>query len=342
MNERIDIVFPNYNKKAYITECLNSLLAQTYSNWRCIVVDGFSDDGSWEIIQDFAQKDARFELYQLPRLGNFYKAWNFGLSKVENPYFCILTSDDLWQQQWLEKGIISLSENENAVCVAAKTEKVNANDEWTGTALYNLVGDRFFQTSMSTPQTRAGIDNAIANYFIGPIYSSIHSLLMRSKIIRLGERFAEDLGSTADYEWYIKLGLYGDIIYHPEIEVGWRVYEGQATKPRNQEENGNFIQKIHLRNRDKVAQKLEGIVDNFEAIAQDYDNRILAYHYARSYLINIVYQPVTEIPRLLKVVSTMPRELLLDCLFKIRGKNFFLEESLATARQVVRQMASTT
>ena len=341
MSETVDVILPNYNKQPYITQCLKSLQEQTYSNWHCIVVDGFSDDGSWEIIQNFAQKDSRFELHQLPRIGNFYQAWNFGLIKVQNPYFCILTSDDLWQKQWLEQGIKSLTKNKNAVCAAAKTKEIDAHDQWKHTALYNLVGDRFFETDISTPQIRSRIPNVIANYFIGPIYSSIHSLLMRSEIIQQGEKFAEDLGSTADYEWYIKLGLYGDVIYHPDVEVGWRVYEEQATKPRNQEENGKFIQKIHLRNRDKIAQRLEGIINDFEAIAQKYDDRILAYHYARSYLINIANRPGAEVPRLLKVVSTMPKELLMDCLFKIRGKNFFLEESLATARQVFAQIPST-
>ena len=268
MNESIDIILPNYNKKPYITECLDSLLAQTYSNWRCIVVDGFSEDGSWEVIQKIAKEDNRFELYQLPKEGNLYQAWNFGLLKVKNPYFCILTSDDIWNINWLGTAIQSLNRNKNAIGVAARTTVVNTGSQYQRIALLNSIGERFFETSSSTPQLRKGIINAIASYFLGNIYTSIHSLLLRSKILAHGESFAEDVGSTADYEWNIRIGLHGDIIYHPEIEVGWRLYEGQATKPRLQEENGKLIQKIHFRNRDEIARRLGVFADDFRENAK--------------------------------------------------------------------------
>lgn len=57
----VDVVPPNLNKVEYIRECLDSPMRQTYSNWRCIVVDGNSDDGSWELIQEYASADVRFE-----------------------------------------------------------------------------------------------------------------------------------------------------------------------------------------------------------------------------------------------------------------------------------------
>ena len=335
----IDIVIPNYNKKAYIKECLSSLLEQTYQYWRCIVVDGFSNDGSWETIKSITKNDARFEVYQIPKSKNLYHAWNFGLLKVDKPYFCILTSDDLWNKTWLEEALVSLNRYPNAVCAAARTKVITAEGEWKETALLNTLGEEFFSEDNSTLQVREGIASTLASYFLGNIYTSVHSLLIRSELLQ-DKSFAEDLGSTADYEWSMRLGLYGDIIYHPEIEVGWRVYEGQATKPRSQEENGKFIQKIHVRNRDEIAERLNGIADEFRAIAEDYDNRILTYHYARSYLVNLRHQPLVEIPRLAKILSLMPKELFLDCLFKMRRKSFFIEESLATANRVHHQVSS--
>lgn len=338
--ETVDVIIPNYNKQAYIADCLDSLTNQTYTNWRCIVVDGFSEDGSWEIIQDFAQNDARFKLYQIPRTGNLYSAWNFGLSKVTNPYFCILTSDDVWTSRWLETGIKSLAENQNAIAVAAKTKEIDANGMRKERTLLNPMGDRFFQADGSTPQLRNGIVDSIANYFLGPIYSSIHSLLMRSEVLQRGEKFSEDLGSTADYKWYIRLGLHGDIIYHPSIELGWRKYEEQATKPKNQQENGKFIHTIHLQTRDEIAKKLGSLANEFRAIAQDYDRKILAYHYARPYIDNIKDKPLTEITRLFEVLRTMPQELFKDCWLKTRGKVFFVEESIAMATKFYEKMRS--
>ncbi|MEM2154881.1 MAG: glycosyltransferase family 2 protein [Nitrososphaeria archaeon] len=331
--ETIDIVFPNYNKMPYIRECLNSLLEQTHTNWRCIVIDGCSNDGSWEIIQNFSERDMtqRFELYQIPKNLNVYQSWNIGLSKVKNQYFCILTSDDIWSQEWLEVAMQSLMANKNAIAAAARTKLIDADSQWKSIATFNAAGERFFTTE-SIPQLRNGIVSSIASYFIGPIYTSIHSLVMKSEILTQGMRFTEDVGSTADYEWYIRLGLYGDIIYHPEIEVGWRVYEGQATKRNEQEKYGNFIKKIHDRTRHEISTQLDStLAETFVEMAEFYDRTILAYHYARPYWVNIMTQPSIEIPRFFNVLSTMPKELLIDFLFKIRGKYFFIEESIATA-----------
>ena len=334
MNETIDIVFPNYNKEPYISECLSSLLDQTYTSWRCIVIDNFSDDGSWDVIKSFAQEDMRFELYQMPKpMRSFYETWNYGLAKVKNSYFCVLTSDDVWSSNWLEVAVQSLIKNQNAICAAAKTKLIDADSKWGDTAPANLLGETFFQTNESAPQIRNGLENCIATYFIGPIYTSIHSLLMRSEILERGERFAEDLGPTADYEWYIKLGLYGSIVYHPEIYVGWRKYEGQATTIKQQENYGSYSQNIHLRMRNKIAQKLGVVSDEFIAVADNYDRRILAYHYARPWAANILTQPLVEIPRLFKVLLTMPKEVFLDFFYRFRGEYFFFEESVATAKK---------
>ena len=334
MSETIDVVFPNYNKKAYISECLSSLLDQTYTNWRCIVIDGFSDDGSWEIIKDVSRNDTRFELHQIPKSRkSCFEAWNFGLSKVKNSYFCVLTSDDVLHSSWLETAVKSLAKNPNAICAAARTRLIDANSQWENVTLANLMGEQFFHTNESAPQIRNGLENCIATYFIGPIYTSIHSLLMRSEILEQGERFAEDLGPTADDEWCIKLGLYGDIVYHPNIFVGWRKYEGQITTIKKQEYYGDCRQKIHRRMRDKIARKLGKNSDEFIAIADEYDRRILAYHYARPWWANLATNPAVEIPKLLKILYTMPKEVMLDGLFKLRGKYFFIEESMATAKR---------
>jgi glycosyltransferase involved in cell wall biosynthesis len=332
--EVVDIILPNYNKKSYITDCLCSLIEQTYTHWRCIVIDGFSNDGSWEIIKEYAMYDSRFELDQISRTGNLYSAWNFGLSKVTNPYFCILTSDDVWDKNWLEVAVHSLENNKNAVCAAARTKTIDFKSQWGNIAIHNLMGERFFHTKDSQTQLRDGIISSVANYFLGAIYTSIHSLLIRRELINQIERFAEDVGSVADYEWYIRLGFYGDVIYHPEISVGWRLYEGQETIPTNQEKNGNFIQKIHFRTRDEIAQKLDTFVRHeFRSGAEYYDDYVLAYHYGRPCLANLRSSPLTELAKLLKIFYKLPKAMIMDILLKIQGKSFYIEESLATAQR---------
>lgn len=339
----IDVIVPNYNKQPYIRECLNSLIEQNHTNWRCIVIDNFSNDGSWEIIEEFAKNDSRFEVYQTAKAPSFYQTWNLGLSKVKNHYFTVLTSDDVWPQNWLQTGIQLLANNNNAVAVAARTKVINTASHCLGIAAFTQVGEKFFMTEGEQPQIRSGIVSSIAAYFIGPIYTSIHSLILKSEILQKPEQFAEDLGSIADCEWYIRMGLYGDIIYCPNIEVGWRLYEGQATQPiKQQEENGKSIQKFHRRNREEIALRLGSLYEEFKIIAEDYDNHVMAYHCSRPCLRNIYNKPLVEIPKLLQVMSLLGGEFIKDSFYKVQGKNFLLEEGFKTANYVCKLIKNKT
>ncbi len=340
-SEVIDVIVPNYNKGLYIAECLFSLLSQTYKHWRCIVVDGFSEDGSWEIIQAYAKNDSRFEIYQIPRQG-LYQSWNFGLSKVTNSYFCILTSDDVWDRKWLEIAHKRLAAHPAAICVASRTRIIDINGKLGDITPANLLGETLFKIADNTVCLLEGIDSSVACYFLLGIYSSIHSLLMRSSILNQGETFAEDLGSAADYEWYIKLGLYGKIIYCNDIEAAWRFYEGQASQPWQQKQYGELLQKINRRNRDWIAEKLGAVGDNFKDLAEEYDRHILRYDTDRPCLKKLYINPVLTLLHLLQVAITMPKEFLLDCYFKMLGKRFVSEQRLKLSQKIYQMMVKTT
>ena len=58
---RVSIILPAYNASPYIGEAIQSLLDQSFSDFECIIVDDASSDGTWEIIQQYAQKDTRIK-----------------------------------------------------------------------------------------------------------------------------------------------------------------------------------------------------------------------------------------------------------------------------------------
>ena len=332
-NKVIDVVIPNYNKGKFIRDCLNSLVEQTYKSWHCIVVDGFSDDGSWETIKKFAEKDSRFEIHQLPRNG-LYNSWNFGLSKVINPYFCILTSDDLWDINWLQVAIFSLENNLNAICAAARTRVIDSEGNPLEVATHNLMGEQLFINDYQTSKIIKGIISSVASYFLGSIYTSVHSLLIRREVVLKGEKFTEDVGAIADYEWYLRMGFYGDIIYHPFIEANHRSYPGQATAKNRLKENGLLMQKIHERNRELIANQLGNQGEYFLSLATKYDKEILAYRYARPTVTELKNLSISIIFEMVSVFLKMPKQVITDSYLKIIGRNFYIESSLNYARKI--------
>jgi len=93
----VSIIIPTYNRAHLIGETLDSVLAQTYTNWECIVVDDGSTDNTAEVVQSYQDKDTRFYFHQRPqdrpKGANACRNYGFELSKGE--YIQWLDSDDL-------------------------------------------------------------------------------------------------------------------------------------------------------------------------------------------------------------------------------------------------------
>lgn len=97
MSQLISIIIPVYNRESLIIETLNSILAQTYNNWECIIVDDGSIDTTLEVVQEFAVKDKRFSFFSRPenRLKGPSSSRNFGIEKSQGDFIIFLDSDDL-------------------------------------------------------------------------------------------------------------------------------------------------------------------------------------------------------------------------------------------------------
>ncbi|HPT97702.1 MAG TPA: glycosyltransferase family A protein, partial [Armatimonadota bacterium] len=54
------IIIPAYNRARFLPECLDSVLAQTFTDWECIVVDDGSTDGTRELVAEYVRRDSRF------------------------------------------------------------------------------------------------------------------------------------------------------------------------------------------------------------------------------------------------------------------------------------------
>ena len=65
-NPLVSIIIPTYNRAHFIGETLESVLAQTYHNWECIVIDDGSTDYTDELMEFYCEKDSRIQYYHRP------------------------------------------------------------------------------------------------------------------------------------------------------------------------------------------------------------------------------------------------------------------------------------
>jgi glycosyltransferase involved in cell wall biosynthesis len=96
-NPLVSIIIPTYNRAHLIGETLDSVLAQTYPNWECIIVDDGSIDNTAEVVNNYIQKDNRFQLHYRPadRLPGGNASRNYGFEVSKGEYVNWFDDDDI-------------------------------------------------------------------------------------------------------------------------------------------------------------------------------------------------------------------------------------------------------
>lgn len=106
MNEpKVSIVIPVYNREKFINDALKSAVNQTYRNLEIVVVDNKSTDNTWNVLQEWAKKDNRIQIFQneenIGPVRNWVKCFEYSTGE----YVKILWSDDWISENYLEKTI---------------------------------------------------------------------------------------------------------------------------------------------------------------------------------------------------------------------------------------------
>jgi len=97
----ISILIPFKNTETYIAECLDSILKQTYKNWECIVIDDNSTDSSLKVVERYATKNNRIQLYKNSGSG-IIDALRTAYSNSSGDYITRMDSDDIMTLNRLE------------------------------------------------------------------------------------------------------------------------------------------------------------------------------------------------------------------------------------------------
>ena len=135
----VSIIIPTYNRAHLINETLDSIIAQTYIYWECIVVDDGSTDNSEAVIAAFEEKDKRIQYHKRPKtyLPGGNGARNFGFEESKGKYIQWFDSDDIMHKDKLAIKVSKL-QNENTDCCISQTSafKSNLGDDLLGLMIF--------------------------------------------------------------------------------------------------------------------------------------------------------------------------------------------------------------
>jgi GT2 family glycosyltransferase len=97
----VTVIIPSYNQAHFLRDALQSLCAQTFTNWEAIVINNFSADDTVAVVHSFA--DSRIKLENFSNNGIIAASRNLGIALARGKYIAFLDSDDTWCQNKLAK-----------------------------------------------------------------------------------------------------------------------------------------------------------------------------------------------------------------------------------------------
>jgi len=101
-NNLVSIITPLYNGEQFLAQTIESVLAQTYTEWEMLIINDGSTDRGEEIALEYAEKDSRIRVYCQPN-GGSASARNNGIRRAKGRYIALLDSDDLWEPWFIEQ-----------------------------------------------------------------------------------------------------------------------------------------------------------------------------------------------------------------------------------------------
>ena len=126
----VSVLIPCYNQGRFLSETLESLLAQTFGDWECLIVDDASTDDSAAVATRYAEKDARIRVLSQPENDGVAVARNRALKESRGRYILFLDADDLITPDYMALAVAALDADPALTLVYGKAERFGAAKRW--------------------------------------------------------------------------------------------------------------------------------------------------------------------------------------------------------------------
>jgi glycosyltransferase involved in cell wall biosynthesis len=154
----VSIIVPVYNQEKYLSQCIDSILKQSYTDFVCILVDDGSTDKSPEMCDEFGRRDNRIRVIHKEN-GGLTSARKAGFDICDSEYVCFLDSDDYLHEDFLKKNLEAIISNDADVCTSGHFQDADGT----------IISDTF-----DYPVPLITQENMISEYVL-PIVGKIYS-----------------------------------------------------------------------------------------------------------------------------------------------------------------------
>lgn len=206
----VSVIMNCYNGEAYLRPAIESVLAQTYSNWEIVLWDNQSKDSSPEITKSYG--DPRIKYFRAEEFTSLGEARNRAIQKAQGEFIAFLDVDDIWFPEKLAKQITLFSDPDVGIVIC-------------DTIFFNKDGDFKQLYKSKKPLTGDVFRELLRAYYI-----SLETVVIRrDHLLKLSHWFDNRFSMIEEMDLLVRLSAICKLAYVDEPLAKWRMHEKSWT-----------------------------------------------------------------------------------------------------------------
>lgn len=226
----ISICIPTYNGEAYIRECLDSCLRQTFSDFEIIVSDDGSGDRTLDIVRAYADLDSRLKVIRNEKNLGLVANWNCCLEAAKGRWIKFVFQDDYIREDCLDQFAKRINDSlQLIVCARNFLLPENAPSDlvrYYTHAVRTLENTSSHRAPFFSPEliSRIAVENICLNFIGEPSL-----VLFKKTVIKEIGLFNSDLKQICDLEFFLRIASRYGLSYIPEKLCTFRIHQASTT-----------------------------------------------------------------------------------------------------------------
>jgi len=213
----ISVIMAAYNARRFLDEAVESIRAQTLTDWELIAVDDRSTDETFERLQEWSRSDARIRVFQTLENSGVGGARDTGLAAARGAYIAIMDSDDVALPERFEKQISFLQQNTEIIGLGTQTVQIDENGREIGRKSFPLESKELYDML----------------YTAAPI--QVPTLMVNRSKLPEDFNWFERVRCAEDTLFFFKLLQYGSFANLPDCLQRYRYYAQSVSATRSKE-----------------------------------------------------------------------------------------------------------
>lgn len=216
---RVSVLIPVFNRRQLVGDAVRSALAQNIDGLEIVVVDNCSDDGTWEVLQEF--RDPRLRCVRNEQNVGLFGNFNRCAAQARGEFSLFLCSDDRLQPGFLSVAVPEMEAHPEAVLLSSRADLIDSGGDKIGTAANHFAPGLY--VGPSVPAAWFWVSH---HYGVNPLnYPS--GILLRTSALRACLPFRAEFGAPADIDMYLRVLSRGQLIVTAQTGCQVMCHPGQ-------------------------------------------------------------------------------------------------------------------